>query len=122
MTLELPTVTESSRLAQAMIQKATRFLVMAQAPLGLWGDATEFGQATVRPDYQIRELLFGFHTTLEVTATDLAALVTADDVIRAGLGVDPTTFPTARIPDVEQAIEAAASWVYDEITKAWGVA
>ena len=61
MTLPAPTPSEEARLAQAIIAKATRILLLAATPLGLAGEVTEFGVATVRPDYQIKELLFGLH-------------------------------------------------------------
>ena len=97
MTLPAPSIGEEARLAQALIAKATRFFVQLEAPLGTWGELSEFGMATVRPDYQIREILFGLH--LPDWDTDaLADLVTADDVIRAGLQADPATFPRRTHP------------------------
>ena len=77
--------------------------------------------ATVRPDYQINELLYGLHLP-EWEIADLAGLVTTDDVIRAGLMVDPATFPADRIPDVQRAIDAAVDWVTSELYGAFGVA
>ena len=35
----------------------------------------------------------------------MAGLVTTDDVIRAGLMVDPATFPVDRVADVQRAID-----------------
>lgn len=119
MTLETPTPTQLERIAQAIVQKSTRILVMTQAPLGLWGTDSEFGSATVRPDYQTKELLFGLHVLEE---TDLSTLVVPEDVIRAGLGLDPDTFPTDRLPDVQRAIDSAVSWVSDDLFDSWGLA
>lgn len=116
-----PTVLQEERITQALIMKATRILVMADAPLGTWGEPTEFGLATVRPDYQIRELLYGLHLTVDVTAEDLAALVTVDDVIRNGLQLDPASLPTDRQDDVQRCIDAAADWVATNLEQSWGV-
>lgn len=104
-----PTAETSERLRQALIQKATRILALTKAPLGSWGELNEFGVATVRADYEIAELLYGLRFVN--WNVDLPALVSADDVIRIGLQSDPDTFPTDRIPDVQLAIDAAASWV-----------
>jgi hypothetical protein len=88
---------------------------MAGAPLGTFGELTELGMSTVRPDYQIAELLFG----LRLTEWDLAldGLVTPDDVIRQGLQANPATFPAERLPDVERAIDTAVSWVDTYLTE-----
>lgn len=116
-----PTESQGARLAQAAIAKATRLLVLPEAPLGSWGELTEFGQAVVRPDYAISELLFGLRfLELEI---DWAELVNAEDVIRVGLGVaDPTTFPAERLPDVERALTAAQDWIGQELTEGIGIA
>ena len=121
MTLPAPSLNEEARLTQALIAKATRFFVQLEAPLGTIGELTDFGMATVRPDYQIRELLFGLHAA-DWTVEDLTALVTTDEVIRAGLQADPATFPAARIPDVQRAIDAAADWISKDLEGAFGVA
>jgi len=120
MTLPGP-VPSTARLTQAIIAKAARFLAMVEAPLGSWGELTEFGLATVRPDFQIKELLFGLHNS-GILLTDLAGLVEVDDVIRAGLNADPLTFPAERIPDVQRAIDSAVDWVWHELEQAYGVA
>jgi hypothetical protein len=88
--------------------------------MGAWGDPSEFGTAVIRPDYQIREYLFGFQGVYDIV--DIAGLVTPDDVIRNGLQLDPATFPTNRLPDIDRAIAAAESWVIHAISKAFGVA
>lgn len=96
-------------LEQAMIQKATRILMLSKAPLGSWGELNEFGVATVRADHEIAELLYGLRfVNWDV---DLPALVTTTTVIRVGLQTDPTTFPADRVADVQRAIDAAARWV-----------
>jgi hypothetical protein len=105
----VPTSEETERITQAVIHKATRILVLAGAPLGTFGELTEFGMPTVRPDYQVAELLFGLR--LSEWELDLAGLVTTDDVIRQGLQTDPATFPADRVPDVQRAIDSAVSWV-----------
>lgn len=110
--MEDPTVAEAARLTQAVVAKATRILVLIEAPLGSWGEMTELGQSAVRPDYQIRELLLGLHyRELDLSGLD----VTTDMVIRAGLQTDPAGFPTDRIPDVQRAIDTALDWVGAEL-------
>jgi hypothetical protein len=101
-----PHAAHLDRLTQAIIAKAVRIYVMAEAPLGTHGEWTEFGVARVMPDHQISELLFGL--MFEHFPEDLSTLVTAEDVIRH-LGYDE--FPEAKEDDVERAISAAASWV-----------
>ena len=116
-----PTLGQSARLTQAIIAKATRILVMTEAPLGSWGEITDFGIATVRPDYQIKELLYGLHVG-DWELSDLSNLVEVDDVIRAGLQADPVTFPAERVPDVQRAIDAAVDWIHTDLVGAFGVA
>lgn len=97
------------RLKQAVIQKATRVLMLSGAPLGSWGALNEFGVATVRADHEVQELLYGLRfINWDV---DLVAAVDTDDVIRQGMQTEPADFPTARVPDVQRAIDTAASWV-----------
>jgi len=97
------------RIKTAVIQKATRILMLSKAPLGSWGELNEFGVATVRADYEIQEILFGLRfVNWDV---DPLTLATTDDVIRIGMQADPDTFPTDRIPDVQMAIDSAAWWV-----------
>lgn len=100
---------------------ANRQLQLTYAALGLVGEVTEFGVASVRPPYGIIEVLRGLRLP-EWEVEDLAGLVTTDDVIRAGLGVEPSTFPTDRIPDVQMAIDSAAEYVRAEVWGAFGVA
>ena len=69
------------------------------------------------PPYNIDEMLYGLRRVPEWEVVDMAGLVTTDEVIRAGLGVEPSTFPTDRIPDVQQAIDSAAEWVRQRV---WG--
>lgn len=115
-----PTAEAAERLKQAVIQKATRILMLSKAPLGSWGELNEFGVATVRADYEIQELLYGLRfVNWEV---DLQAIATVDEVIRIGLQADPDTFPTDRLPDVQQAIDAASSWVASYILDGANVA
>jgi hypothetical protein len=104
-----PTTETEERLAQALIQKATRILMLSKAPLGSWGELNEFGVATVRSDHEIQELLYGLRFVN--WNVDLPTLVDTDTVIRVGMQADPSTFPTDRIPDVQRAIDAAASWL-----------
>jgi hypothetical protein len=121
MTLPAPTDEWLARLAQTIIYKAARFFVALEAPLGMWGEMTEFGQAVIRRDYMTDELLKGMHLP-DWTIVDIGTLVTVEDVIRAGLQADPATFPTARIPDVQRALDAALSWLDTEIYHPFGVA
>jgi hypothetical protein len=121
MTLPDATAGQTERLRSALIQKAARFLIFPTGPLGFYGEMSEWGTPTAKPDYQIAELLKGLHQTV-AEIEDLAGLITTDDVIRNGLQADPTTFPAERLPDVQRAIDAAADWVRDELWVAWGVA
>jgi hypothetical protein len=115
-----PTAEQLERLAQAAIAKATRFLILPEAPLGSWGEMTEFGMAVIRPDYAIAELLQGLHFLGLVI--DWSAIVTTDDVIRVGLQADPTDLPAARLPDVERALAAAEQWIEQELEEGIGIA
>ena len=116
-----PSPEQSQRLAQAVIQKAARFYLMGESPLGTVGEVSEFGQAVLKPDYLVRETLYGLHHTVEVDAASLMALVSAEDVIRVGLGTDPDGFPTVRLPDVDRALAAAVDWVVTNLTRSWGI-
>jgi len=120
MTLPAPTDGQTERLKSAIIQKATRFLVIHHDPLG-FGDIGELGPVSVRPDYPTRDFLYGLHVP-EWEVADWETLVTPDDVIRNGLGADPAQFPTDRLPDVQREIDAAVDWVKTEIHGAFGVA
>jgi hypothetical protein len=115
-----PTDEQASRLAQAAIAKATRFLVLPEAPLGSWGEMSEFGMAVIRPDYAISELLFGLH--FRGLIIDWASIVTADDVIRNGLSADPSDMPIERVADVDRALEAAQEWIEEELREGVGIA
>lgn len=101
---------DEARLEQAVIAKATRILMLVEAPLGIWGEMGEMGPAAVRPDWQIRELLYGLHYS-EADVPD----VTTDVVIRQGLQTDPDTFPADRLDDVERAINSARSWIAHDL-------
>jgi hypothetical protein len=107
------------RLAQAIVQKATRVLMLAGAPLGHWGELSELGMAPVRPDYEVKELLYGL---MFQPLPNLDSLVSTDDVIRQGLQVDPADFPAAKLPDVERAIGTACSWIEDYLREGVGIA
>lgn len=100
----------TDRYALAVVQKATRLLMLGESPLGVWGELTEAGQAAVRPDWNITEVLYGLRY---LETPDLEELVTVDDVIRAGLGHDPDDYPADKLPDVTRALSAACSWVED---------
>lgn len=118
-----PTDAQTERLRSAVLVKATRLYLLAEAPLGTWGELSEFGVAAVRPDYNAAEYLFGLAVSaLDITTEDLAALVTADDVIRVGFQADPTGFPADRVPDVERCVLAAADWVGEYLRGPVGVA
>jgi hypothetical protein len=115
-----PTPLALERVKAALIQKAARFVIFPTGPLGLYGEMSEWGTPTAKPDYQIAELLKGLH--LPDYDVDLVGLITTDDVIRNGLQADPSTFPAERLPDVQRAIDAATDWVHSELWDAWGVA
>jgi hypothetical protein len=119
-TLPDPTPGQTERLKTALIQKATRFLVMHNDPAG-FGEITDFGAVLTRRDYITPEYLFGLQGTIN-TVDDLAALITPDDVIRNGLGADPTNFPADRLVDVQREIDAAADWIATYTGGAFGVA
>jgi len=110
----------TARLTQAVLAKAVRILLLVEAPLGTFGELSEFGQAAVRPDYQQTELLYGLRFVN--WADDLSTLVSTSDVIRAGLQAPPADFPSANLPDVTRAIDAAASWVGSELLDGAGIA
>ena len=111
-----PTDAQRARLTEAVIAKATRILLLGEAPLGSWGEQDLV--APVRPDYQILELIYGLrYKDFEV---DLTTLATADDVIRRGLQTDPDTYPGDK-DDVDSALLAAADWV-GEALQGFGVA
>lgn len=121
LSLSIATTAEvTERLTQAVLAKAVRILLLVEAPLGSFGELSEFGMAVVRPDYQQTELLYGLrYTTWDI---DLTTLVTADDVIRAGLQADGSDFPESRMVDVTRAIDAAVSWIASELLDGIGVA
>jgi hypothetical protein len=121
MTLPDPTAGQTERIRSALIQKAARFLILPTGPLGFYGEMSEWGTPTAKPDYQIAELLYGLHYAI-AEVEDLAGLVTTDEVIRNGLQADPSSFPAERLPDVQRAIDAAADWIRTELWAAWGVA
>lgn len=115
-----PTTGQSARLAQAAIGKATRFLILPESPLGSWGEMTEFGQAVIRPDYAIQELLVGLHfLDLEIAWEEI---VTADDVIVAGLSAKPDDLSEAQIENVERALAGAQDWIEGELSGGIGIA
>lgn len=100
---------QEQALKSALIQKATRFLVMSGAPLGRWGNSNEIGLSQIRPDYEVAEMLLGLRG--QDWDVDLETLVSTDEVIRVGLQTEPGDYPLESLPDVERAISAACSWV-----------
>lgn len=115
-----PTEEQVASLRQAVLQKATRTLMLGQAPLGYWGELADGTQAPLRPDYAIKEILFGLRfVNWDVDLTDL---VTAEDVIRVGLQADSFPEDDDRIADIDSAISAACSWVAQYILGGAGVA
>lgn len=109
-----PTEGQEAQLKEAIIAKATRIYLQTAAALGHVGQITEFGVATVRPDYQIRELLMGLRWV--EWDVDTATLVTTDDVITQGLQAEANdTWPDEKITLLEEAIAAAWSWVTTDI-------
>lgn len=117
-----PSQPQLDAMAQAVIYKAVRFLKLPESPLGAWGEFSEYGVgvATVRPDHAIEEMLYGLR--LRDWDVDLESLVTADDVIRVGLEMDPATFPADKLGDVERALSAAVSWVAHHLQQGVGIA
>lgn len=114
-----PTAEQIERFTQAIIFKAVRFLKLPEAPFGFSG-VTDWGMATVRPDYEIEELLYGLR--FRDWDIDLSILVITDDVIRVGLQTDPADFPAASLPDVQRAIDSAISWVAHKVLGGVGIA
>jgi hypothetical protein len=111
-----PTPEDEARLTQAVVAKAVRILSLVEAPLGIWGEMTDMGPASVKPDWQIRELLFGLHYSGMAVPE-----VSADMVIRQGLQTDPATFPADKLPDIDRAIAAARSWIAHDL-QGFGIA
>lgn len=109
-----PTAGQAAQLKEAIIAKATRIYLQTAAALGHVGQMTEFGVATVRPDYQIRELLMGLrYVDWDV---DHETLVTSDDVITQGLQAEANdTWPEEKLDLIDEAIAAAWSWVTTDI-------
>lgn len=115
-----PTANQEARLSQAAIAKATRFLVLPEAPLGSWGELSEFGMAVVRPDYAITELLYGLHfKDLDI---DWDTVVTVDQIVEVGLGADPAALPADKTAAVTQARAAAIDWINEELEGGIGFA
>lgn len=109
-----PTAEQQSQLKEAVIAKATRIFLQSPAALGYVGEMSELGMATVRPDYQIRELLVGLRWV--DWDVDHTTLVTQDDVITQGLQATADgTWPTAKLDLIDEAIEAAWAWVAADI-------
>lgn len=113
-----PTAEQIERFTHAVIFKAVRFLKLPEAPFGHSG-VTEWGMATVRPDFEIEELLYGLR--FREWDIDLTTLVTTDDVIRVGLQIDPDDWVGTEA-DVQRAIDAAISWVADRVLNGVGIA
>ena len=118
--MDTPTPEQTERFAQAVIQKATRFLKLPEAPFGHSG-VMEWGTATVRPDFEIQELLYGLR--FREWDIDLTTLVTPDDVIRFGLQLDPVDLGGPMVTaDIQRAIDAAVSWIAVSVLEGTGVA
>lgn len=109
--LTTPTAPETERFTQALIQKATRFYLLTNAPYGHHG-VSDFGPARVLRDDQIEELLYGLR--YREWDIDLTALVTAADVIRVGLQSNDVDFG-GQTADVQRALDAAVSWLADRV-------
>lgn len=101
------------RISQAVLFKAIRIYSLMEAPMGYRG-STDFDQSTVRPDFTIKELLYGLR--FRGVPYDLTALVSDDDVIKA-MELDPDEFPSADLPKVQTALSAACSWVEDYLNE-----
>lgn len=104
-----PTAEATERIKSALIQKTIRIMMLNKTPLGVHGELNEFGIVTVRADYEIQELLYGLRFVN--WNIDIQTLADTDDVIRVGLQLNPDDYPTDRLPDVQMAIDSAASWV-----------
>lgn len=116
--LSTPTAEETERFTQAVIQKATRFYLLTNAPYGHHG-VSDFGPARVLDDRQIEELLYGLR--FREWDIDLTSLVTAADVIRVGLQSNDADFGGTDA-DIERAIDAAVSWIADRVLYGAGIA
>lgn len=106
-----PTTEQAAQLKEAVIAKATRIFLQSPAALGYVGELGEMGMATVRPDYQIRELLHGLRfVDWDIDHTDFPS---QDEVLEQGLQTSGLT--TAKLDLIDDAIAAAWSWVANEI-------
>lgn len=117
--MAVPESAYEARLKQAIIAKTVRFYEQMKAPLGSL-DVGELGAVTVRSDFQIQELLFGLH--FRGVPYDLTELVTVEDVVRAGLEIGSGGVLAAeKTVDVQRALDAACSWIEDELNHGYGV-
>ncbi len=115
-----PTANEALRIKGAIISKAIRLLVLPEAPFGSFGETADFGgmQVSVKPDYSIKEQLYGLvgqHLAVSGVSPD------TDDVIRNGLNIDPSDFPTYKVEDVTRALGAATDWVDNYLNGSLGL-
>lgn len=117
--MAVPESAYEARLKQAIIAKAVRFFVQLQAPLGTF-EVGDLGAANVRSDFQIQELLYGLH--FRGVHYDLTELVTVADVVRSGLNIGAgASLAAEKQQDVQRAIDAACSWIEDELNSGYGV-
>jgi len=95
----------------AIIQKAIRFLMLAGSLLGAYGEFSEGGggSMSLRPDYAIRELLYG--RAWRNSDIDSTTLVTPGDGIRIGFNADPEARPEGSDEYIQTAIDSACHWV-----------
>jgi hypothetical protein len=100
-----PTALAIAQARQAAKAKAVRFLSLPGAPFGALGDGEGgMGVAMLRPDYAIRELLFG------LSVYDWTAAVTSDVIIDA-LGGDHNYSSAYNGSEISRARDAAVAWV-----------
>lgn len=97
---------EESILRLAVIQKAVRLLALVETPYGTVGEMTEYGVRTMRPDFAIRELLFGLRG-LGFDTNDVE--VSVDDVLAVGFD-NPAVVPELKEDIIEEAILGAKFW------------
>lgn len=104
-----PTALAIAQARQAAKAKAVRFLSLPGAPFGALGDGEGgMGVAMLRPDYAIRELLFGL-SVYDWTESHFAA-VTSDVIIDA-LGGDHNYSSAYNGSEISRARDAAVAWV-----------
>jgi hypothetical protein len=116
------------RLKLAIIQRSTRLLALPDKPFGAAGEMTEYGSLALRPDFAIKELLFGIPRSVTVPEEDsdgegLSELdqveVTVGDV--KSFTNESGILTDAKEDQIELSIEAARDWIHEYLQGGWAV-